>query len=625
MYSRSRDGGLSWDDPIRISQPNNRDNYAPDVAAMTGDVAYVCWEMTTHVGTALPLAKVQEGSRAWYREDFVLANTDWEYNEDVTLATDVATGLHVSWGARDVSGAGVTVASQVHYLHMGSPTSLSVLPVPVAIADDPINLTNAGPSLALTKRHGAWITWVAHPHDSDLGARELVVVKADRVIDGEPGPDLLVGKRPLPGGTVPMVSATGGINEGVLIAASGLGNPLAPPLFSEACSEHGCYADPVPVVPPGTTGGINASIAADSLGNVYVAWDDGADLWITQRRNSVPGPPDLVLPDRYTHAVIVEFEWTFNDPDAGSSQSAFEIEYAMDELFSEVAGGGVVLGAVGRSSRYTTPEALEEGRWYWRVRTRDQLGLWSQWSPTVTFLADRTPPTGTVIIEEDAEFTYRLNVKLTLNATDNLYAVTSEMSFYISDDPNFPNATLHDYPPLNNLVNHKLTPGEGVKVVFVRFFDATGLSFTAMDSIIFNETPFIIAHTPISTAPAGKPLNVSCEILRGEDATATLFYRRPDDKEFKSMEMESNGTHRWAELPKDAVTLKGLEYYIMAESDMSIVTSPSRSPTEDPYVVDVYETTDEYRPPIYSPTVTLLGAIIIVVLLFAVWYYRIRT
>jgi hypothetical protein len=370
--------------------------------------------------------------------------------------------------------------------------------------------------------------------------------------------------------------------------------------------------------------GLNASIAVDSLGNVYVGWDEGNAVLCTQRRNSRPGPPDLLLPDHYTHDDTPAFVWSFNDPNAGSSQSAFHIRYSQDPLFRTDVLGGEVLGVQGRSNRYVASGPIPEGRWYWSVKTRDQLGLWSEWAVSGDFLADRTVPTGNVVVNGGDEITHQRVVVLTLNASDNLEGLDAEMYFQISSDPNFPNASRHEWPPPNHQVNQELPPGEGVKVVFFRVFDATDLYYTAMDSIIYNETPLVIVHTPVTQAPSAKPLNISCEILMATDVTATLLYREAGDKEYKEIEMSSNDTTYWAVIPKDRVTLKGLEYHIRARSSSGTVTSPADEPADEPYEVEVYETTDQYEPPIFYPTATFMGAAVVLVLLFLLYWYRLR-
>ena len=622
MYSRSTDGGLHWSKPLRVSQLNNADNVGPDVAALTGDAAYVAWTIEEHPTSSVALAKVSKANREWVREDFATGEDPWDLNGEVAIGTGANGTLHAVWSSVDLDAMLDQHASQVFFRSASAVDRDSALPAPVPLADDGVNWTNSAPTLAVTKRSGVWVAWVQGPLPSAETGR--VTFLADRVVGGTAGDDVRVATLPVSTQGDPSVDAAAGPDDQVSLAISGVGNPSSPPLHAATCSEMSCFGDPLPVVPQGVSVGLNATVVVDSLGNVIVAWDDREDGWCTQRQNSPPGQPELLQPDLYTHESRPEFVWAFSDPDAGAAQSAFDIQYTSTEGSWGSSLGGVVLGVHGRSSRYLATDPIDEGRWYWRVRTRDELGLWSNWSATSSFLVDWTSPVGTVVVNAGAEVTQQRVVVLTLNASDNLEDVAPDMEFQVSSDPDFPDPAMYSWPPPNHQVNQELSPGEGIKVVFFRIFDATGLSHTSMDTIVYNQTPFIIAHTPITSAPYGKALNISCEILMAKGVTATLFYRTVDGDDYKELEMSSNGSVFWGVVPKDDIKLKGLEYYIRARSAAGTVSSPPGKPAEEPYAVDVYETTEQYEPPIYYPVATFIGALVVLIMLFLIWYYRIR-
>ncbi len=621
-YSSSMDGGLSWSDPIPVSLPNNSNNTRPDVAGLSDQSAYVVWTLEDHPGTSVALAKVAQGSRVWVREDFAQADETWELNGEVVIFTDDDDTLHATWSSVDVDAMLAILESQVFYRSIEDVDRTSLLPEPLPLADLSVNVTNSAPALAVTRRQGAWVTWVQGPIGSV--APWEVIVLSDQVVEGDAGIDVLVAEMTVSSRSDPRISSDVSSDDEVMMVISGVGTTVLPPLHSMSCDEYSCFGQPSPVVPVGTTSGLNATMVIDSLGNVYVAWDDGEDIWCTQRQNTQPGPSELVAPDRFSHDPKPTFVWTFVDPDAGSIQSSFEVAYSMNEFFLGEVLGGVIAGAQGRSSRYVVPESIEEGEWYWKVMTRDQLGLWSNWSSVGSFLTDRTPPTGSVLINGGDSLTQQRVVVLTLNASDNLQDVAPDMYFKISSDPNFPNAPNRDWPPPNNQVNQELPSGEGLKVVFFRVFDASGLFYTAMDTIVYNQTPFIIIHTPITTAPLGKPLNVSCEILPPTGVTATLFHKKSFEDEFKEIEMSVNDTTFWAIIPRDDISILGVEYYITARSASGTGSSPVISPAEDAYVIEVFETTEKYEPPIFYPAVTFIGAAAILALLVLIWWFRLR-
>jgi hypothetical protein len=620
-YASSDDNGLTWES-LRVSQPNNRNNTRPSLVGIAGDSAFVAWDLEDHPGSSIALARIDQGSRAWIREDFAEASVDWEVNGHVSLEMDGDGDLHAAWHAMDMDGMWEVQRSQVLYREMTQPTRDTVLTEPTAIADRWTNLTNSGPQLVVTRRNGVWIAWVQTSPPS-MGKDTMFL--ADQVLEGVPGTDILVSQADSAAGTTATVAASHGPDDGVVLAMAGVGMPAAPPLVTSTCSELGCFDDVAPAVPPGASAGVRATVAIDSLDNVYVGWDDGSDVWCTQRRNSPPGRPELLSPTSATNDELVEFVWSFNDVDAGASQSSFEIMYSLDPTFpTDSTLGGVVMGAKGRSNRYAAPEPIAQGRWYWRVSTRDQLGLWSNPSPSGDFLADRTPPVGSVLINGGDGFTTDRVVVLTLNASDNLEDLGGEMFFQISSDPNFPNASRHDWPPPNHQVNQELPPGEGIKTVFFRIFDATDLQHTSMDNIVYNTTPFLIVHVPVTSAPLGKDLNISCDIMRVTDVAATLFYKKSYEDEYREVEMDSNGTSFWAEIPKAHVSILGMEYYIKARSSGGYVTSPTDNPADEPFEVEVFETTEVYQPPIYNPLFTFTGAVIVLLALVLIWYYRLR-
>lgn len=110
--------------------------------------------------------------------------------------------------------------------------------------------------------------------------------------------------------------------------------------------------------------------------------------------NTAPSAPTNLSPAGATidRAVTNRFSWTFNDPDAGDSQSKYDLDY-------RVAGGTTWTTVTG-----TTPNQFHDfaggtfaaGNWEWRVRTYDALGVVGPYSAVVTFTAADKPPAPTI-------------------------------------------------------------------------------------------------------------------------------------------------------------------------------------------------------------------------------------
>jgi len=94
---------------------------------------------------------------------------------------------------------------------------------------------------------------------------------------------------------------------------------------------------------------------------------------------------------------------------------------------------------------------------------------------------DTTPPTGTILINNDDAYTTSANVTLTLSATDDLSSVT-EMRFSNNG------STWTSPEPYATSKAYTLPTGDGVKTVYVRYKDGEGLwSGSFSDAILLDE------------------------------------------------------------------------------------------------------------------------------------------
>ncbi|HET9234936.1 MAG TPA: hypothetical protein VFP10_12415 [Candidatus Eisenbacteria bacterium] len=140
---------------------------------------------------------------------------------------------------------------------------------------------------------------------------------------------------------------------------------------------------------------------AETLGLVQLAVKDGATLSLTNvldTFNLEPTAPTLTPKSNYDATAAATFAWTFNDPNPGDTQSAYELEIERTDTGASVVDTGKVVSAT--SSRNVTGGTLTNGLSYrWRVRTwdaADTVGPFSGWG---TF---STSAGGTVTITDPA-------------------------------------------------------------------------------------------------------------------------------------------------------------------------------------------------------------------------------
>ncbi|MCK5187127.1 MAG: hypothetical protein KAR43_08335, partial [Deltaproteobacteria bacterium] len=150
-------------------------------------------------------------------------------------------------------------------------------------------------------------------------------------------------------------------------------------------------------------------------------------------------------------------------------------------------------------------------------------------STTTTILADTTPPSVTITINDGDSVTYSQSVTLTLFATDdnalveNTATVSQErelgegalMSF--SND----NKEWSDLEPYSTTKTWNLSPGEGDKTVFVQFRDTAGnwMIEPAYDQIVLEESQ-IICEDPQKLQPVSISASSESPPSRGKEKVA---------------------------------------------------------------------------------------------------------
>lgn len=112
--------------------------------------------------------------------------------------------------------------------------------------------------------------------------------------------------------------------------------------------------------------------------------------------NSPPNPPVNLLVDgkpitgAYTNNKRPVFNWTFNDPNAGDYQTAFEVAVSRDGFATWYTGSGVTTSG---NQYWQCGVDLPDGNvWQIAVRTADSSGVFSDWAGFVNFTIDTTPP-----------------------------------------------------------------------------------------------------------------------------------------------------------------------------------------------------------------------------------------
>ena len=239
-------------------------------------------------------------------------------------------------------------------------------------------------------------------------------------------------------------------------------------------------------------------------------------------------PPEPHCPDseEWQGTTTPLLEWNFTDPDTGDHQSDYLVE-----IFDEEDMGTALYNSSWINSttpEHTVPEELEDGTYFWRVRTKDVHHAPSNFSELKMFKIDVTKPVGNIIINEGALATNEQLIDLEISATDNGSGI-ADMQI-VSDRGSA--GPWEEYKTEKRIA---LTPTDGLKKIRIKFRDhAKIISDEFNDTIYFD--------------------------LKGPGGIAVGSPTHPDPEWFYN---SVQPVFRW-EVPREVAGIKGYSYIVDA-------------------------------------------------------------
>jgi len=238
--------------------------------------------------------------------------------------------------------------------------------------------------------------------------------------------------------------------------------------------------------------------SSGGLKTVYAKFSDAAGNWSNAYSDTLtldttkPATP-VVTDDGATTASAVQLHAAWNSSDALSGIAEYQYKITQDST----SGTTIVdwISAATAASITKTGLALTAGKtYYFSVKAKDGAGNWSDVGSSDGIKVnaiDTTAPTGTIKINNDAQYTTSSSVTLNISAEDN--AGGSGMSWMELSNDNI-SWVPEDYVK-TKLWN--LSSTDGTKTVYIKFKDVAGNSSSAYsDTIILDTTK---PATPIVT------------------------------------------------------------------------------------------------------------------------------
>jgi hypothetical protein len=174
-------------------------------------------------------------------------------------------------------------------------------------------------------------------------------------------------------------------------------------------------------------------------------------------------------------------EWNFTDPDKNDKQSEYLVEIFDDiELNNQIYNTSWVNSSIPPLSEHTVTDELEDGIYFWRVRTRDAYHASSNYSVAKKLKIDVTKPVGNITIEDGVLSVNEQLVDIRINASDNGSGM-ADMQI-IGDRGN-----VGPWEEFKTEKRIAITPTDGLKMIQVRFRDHAGIvSKDFNDTIYFD-------------------------------------------------------------------------------------------------------------------------------------------
>jgi hypothetical protein len=208
-------------------------------------------------------------------------------------------------------------------------------------------------------------------------------------------------------------------------------------------------------------------------------------------------------------ATQLHARWTSSDPESGISEYAYKI------TVDSVSGPAIIDWVSAGTAQEITRNGLSlivDKTYYFAVKAKNGAGIWSDvgYSDGIRIIVlDNTPPTGSIKINNDEQYTSSAAVTLTLSAEDNPGGSGVSHMRFSNNNVNWP-TTPDIYATTKPWT---LAAGNGTKTVYVMFKDAAdNWSQSISDTIILDTTgPKIINVSPAngSTFSEGSAILIS--------------------------------------------------------------------------------------------------------------------
>lgn len=288
--------------------------------------------------------------------------------------------------------------------------------------------------------------------------------------------------------------------------------------------------------------------------------------------NYLPNAPILIAPNNssWTNNNMPIFTWIFSDSDS-SSQCGYQWQADDANDFSSVNYNSKKIFS--NKSSYIPSKPINDGIWFWRIRTQDNDGDWGPFSNYGILKIDTSinKPIGVTV--NPINWTSNNLFTIDWETPSDMSGIINGTYYYISNGP--PTSQSNGTWTSNKSFTITNTQ-EGENNIYI-WLEDNAKNKNYLDYISaalkLDATPPKIKHIPFIKGTEGSEINITVEVIDKHSGVneVVLYFKGQKNITYTKLLMKYNGYNYSALIPKNAVKLDGLEYYIKS-SDRS---SPS--------------------------------------------------
>lgn len=334
--------------------------------------------------------------------------------------------------------------------------------------------------------------------------------------------------------------------------------------------------------------------------------------------NTLSDKPTLITPQQniWINDNTPEFSWNFSDKES-NSQYGFQWQAAVNESFDSIEyDSGEIISS---KTSYIPNFTINDGVYFWRVRTQDTDEDWGPYSDTWNLYIDATPPNHFVPIIDPEGWTSKNQFLVLFSTTDDTTEIDhyeiklSDAEFFVQESPYF--FTLEV---------------DGKYNLTIRAYDKVGNYIDLKAEILLDRKTPKIEHQQITSWKANMEIQFRVNVTDEHSGIhqVNFYFKEKENNNYSKKVMNNIEDTYFITISADKVT-SNLEYYIEAidnstpsnkkyygkDGEMMIKPTPK---SDIDIIIGTEESNNKDGKEVKDSSILFLLLIIVIIIIFAI-------